>query len=200
MCFGMTAFAAFVSLGVDWGHVQVAKTELQAAADGAARAGAGSLSRSQLDAIAAARWVAARHKSDGHSISLSLLSGDVQIGYWDKRNLTFITNVTGDRANAVRVVARRANSRGNAVDTPFASILGKKSQDVRAESIAISSTSMTSRWPTISAIRLGRRTMSDSDSRDGSGSDSESLTTGNSSPLCGRAAALSAPLAAAWEA
>src|SRR4051812_33726095 len=43
MAVAMTAFAGIVSLAVDWGQTQLAKTELQAAADAAARAGAAGL-------------------------------------------------------------------------------------------------------------------------------------------------------------
>lgn len=133
----MTAFVGMVSLGVEWGHVQLVKTELQATADGAARAGAGSLSTGSPNARKAAQYVAGQNLADGTTVDLK--NADVEIGYWDTRLLRF-TPLSGQsqlNANAVHVIARREQSRGNAVQLPFTAVLNKNSQNVKAESVAM---------------------------------------------------------------
>src|SRR5688572_27861560 len=79
----LVAFAAIISLGVEFGHAQLAKTELQGAADAAARAGAGGLtlsadkkqlafgdSMNDVGAVAASKQIAKLNKSDGKGINL----------------------------------------------------------------------------------------------------------------------------------
>src|SRR3954470_1608700 len=66
----MTAFVAMVSLGVEWGHVQVVKTELQATADAAARAGAAALAVGGPNAVKQAKYVASQNLADGTSVDL----------------------------------------------------------------------------------------------------------------------------------
>src|SRR5437588_8390759 len=66
----LVALCGLVSMGVDLGRVQVAKTELRAAADAAARAGvaglATSVSQAQSDAVA----TAAANNCDGSAVVL----------------------------------------------------------------------------------------------------------------------------------
>jgi Flp pilus assembly protein TadG len=132
----MVVLLAIGSVAVDWGRVQLAKTQLVGGADAAARAGAAGLSRSPADAIDAARWTAQHNVVDG--TALDLQSADVQVGIWDDRSLAFTALVGSDqfRANAVRVVAVRNAARGSAVPLSFASIFGNASTSLRAESIA----------------------------------------------------------------
>src|SRR3954453_21943418 len=58
----MVVFIGMCSLAVDWGRVQVTKTELQSAADATARGGAGSLPSSPAAAVTQARWVAKQNR------------------------------------------------------------------------------------------------------------------------------------------
>jgi len=133
-----TVLFAFTSLGVDLGRVQVVKTELQRAADAAARYGMSGLrtgvARAERNAIEAAR----ENNADGSPVVLRP-DEDVEFGRWDARARAFTALRGADRsgANAVRVTARRTAARGNGVPLTFASFLGMDSCDVRASAVAI---------------------------------------------------------------
>src|SRR6476620_4427862 len=62
---------AFASFAVDYGRVQLAKTELLRGADAAARAACGSLSSGVSAAQTAASQTAAMNKADGTAISVT---------------------------------------------------------------------------------------------------------------------------------
>src|SRR5205085_11879895 len=67
----VVAIMAFVSLAVDMGRVQCAKSELSTAADAAARAGCASLSSGTVSAQNAAVAAAAANTCDGSSVILT---------------------------------------------------------------------------------------------------------------------------------
>src|SRR4051812_15489263 len=75
-----TTMVAFASLAVDFGRVQVAKTELLEAADAASRAGAGSLGSGVAAAKASAVDIAAHNRADG--VPVTLQDGDMEFGLW----------------------------------------------------------------------------------------------------------------------
>src|SRR3982750_4661146 len=101
----MVALLGFVSLAVDVGRVQTAKTELRRAADAAARyAVTGINDNSCRDKAITA---AAENKVDG--VPLELKNGDVTLGTWSSGTFTS----SGSAPNAVRVRARRTAERGN---------------------------------------------------------------------------------------
>src|SRR5688500_3985895 len=75
----ITGLMAFVSLGVDLGRVQLAKTELRAAADAAARYAARGIADGT--AVSKAQAAAAENKVDMQPLALQ--SGDVELGNWD---------------------------------------------------------------------------------------------------------------------
>src|SRR4051794_9351755 len=104
----MMVFIGFCSLAVDWGRVQLTRTELQSAADASARAGAGQLGKSPVAAITMAQWVASKNEAVGQKLDLSNLE-DLQLGYWDTKAVNFTRLFGSDqfKANAVRVVGRR---------------------------------------------------------------------------------------------
>jgi Flp pilus assembly protein TadG len=83
----LTVMCGFCSLAVDYGRMQTAKTELQRAADAAARAGAAKLA----DGVSATETtiiaVAASNTVDGSAINLS--SADIEFGTWNETNQTF---------------------------------------------------------------------------------------------------------------
>lgn len=137
--------AGIVSLAVDMGRVRLARSELQTAADAAARAGAQSLPVSSQDAIDRADEAALDNKvidvdetTAGHigqriNTGVSLQDDeDVTFGVWNPNTLTFtpITDNNGTtrddrrRANAVRVIARRTEARGNALPLIFGPVVG----------------------------------------------------------------------------
>jgi Flp pilus assembly protein TadG len=128
--FLLVALLMFCSLAVDYGRVQTAKTELQAAADGAARAAATTLESGQSAATTAAQQVALANAADGQSIVLR--SSDIVFGRW--ANGSFTSGATP--TNAVRVTARRTDAQGNPVPLLFASTLGMTKMDVIASSTA----------------------------------------------------------------
>ena len=125
----MTALMAMVSLTVDWGRVETAKTELRNAADAAARYAALGLVDNTY--VAKAQLAASQNKVDGSA--LSLLSTDVDAGYWNPTTHTYTVN--GTPKNAVRVNAAKTAARGTAVPLVFASAIGLRTCDVTATSI-----------------------------------------------------------------
>lgn len=134
----MVSLLAIASLAVDWGRVQVAKSQLRAAADAASRAAAQELPNGVNPAINAAVAAAADNKVDTTSLTL-IANQDVELGFWNTNTKTFTkyTGVNRSSANAVRVIARRTAARNTAVPTVFASIIGKHSQDITVESISM---------------------------------------------------------------
>jgi hypothetical protein len=126
---------AFLSFAVDWGHVQLVKTELQRAADAAARYGAAGLEQSPGHARSNAIAAAADNTADGSAVTIQ--NSDVEFGSWNASTQTFTVLPPGSSSvNAVRVTARRTSSAGNAVPLMFARVIGRNSQDVTAVSIA----------------------------------------------------------------
>ena len=134
----MTAIIAIISLAVDFGHVQMVKTELRRAADAAARAGVsylGDYSSAQSQAIT----LAGLNAADGQSVVLQGdPSDDIEFGTWDDIGRVFSKRTGTDRANAnaIRINARRIAANNNAVQLGFSSLLGVKTCDVKASSVA----------------------------------------------------------------
>lgn len=123
----MGVLCAFVSLAVDMGRVQVAKSELRVAADAAARYAATGLSDNTYRTKAQA--VAAQNTCDGTAVTL--LASDVETGTWSNGAFT----AGGSTPNAIRITARRIAARGNAIELFFARVLGMRTCDVSASSI-----------------------------------------------------------------
>ncbi len=135
----MFALAGFAALAVDWGRVQLAKSELQSAADAASRYAAAGLQNDINGASAAygnAAAVAAQNKADGQTISFRQ-NEDVELGVWTSATKTFVPTGNLNIANAVRVTMRCTSARGNPVPMSFLSVFGKKTSDVTASSIAM---------------------------------------------------------------
>jgi Flp pilus assembly protein TadG len=129
---GVLAFA------IDCGTITLARTQLQAAADGAALAAASALSTSTTAATTAAQTIAQANKAGGANISI-VTSSDVEFGTWDSSAATFtvLTGSSASSANAVRVTCRLAQSRSTGLTLFFAPIYGKSKTDVSAQAIAI---------------------------------------------------------------
>ena len=133
----MVALLAFASLAVDVGHVYVVKSELQLAADAAARYGVtgieGGVTTSQNYAVDAAN----DNTADGTAVVIDPAT-DVEFLSWNKstRTHTVLTGAARSTANALRVTARRTSGSGGGVQLLFARVLGKTSQDVSASAIA----------------------------------------------------------------
>ena len=140
-----------VAFAVDIGHLYVARTELQRAADSAALAGAIALGRGSDDApygdyyrsseriYSYAEQYAASNAVVGKGVVLNR-SSDVKIGYLQyPRNLSASLQIVPlDACNAVQVIARRDSSNADGrVALFFAPIWGINSSDVSASAIAV---------------------------------------------------------------
>lgn len=134
----LVALSGIISLAVDLGRVRLVKGELQAAADSAARAAAMKLTYSVQQAKDAAVATAALNYADGSSVALQV-NQDVEFGTWDAatQSFTVLTGVAQAGANAVRVTAKRTQSRQSAITLTFAPVIGKTRCDVEATSIAM---------------------------------------------------------------
>jgi len=115
---------AFMSLAVDVGRVQTAKTQLRSAADAAARAGSMGISDGTASTKAIA--IAARNSVDG--TPLILQNADVQLGYWDTSAKTFTAGKTPN--NAICVTAKRVASRGTSIPLLLARVVGVFTCDI----------------------------------------------------------------------
>src|SRR6266542_5733015 len=98
---GGVAFFCMASLAVDYGRVQLAKTELRRAADAASRAGAAGLGNWQTARDLAAQYALANNV-DGTPLVLDTSGGiginDILFGTWDEVSKTF-TTLAGSKRN-----------------------------------------------------------------------------------------------------
>lgn len=140
----MPVLIGFCSLGVDWGHVQLVKMELQTAADAAARYAVTGIASGVSTAQSMAVDAANDNKADGSAVVLDTAT-DVEFGTWSSSNKTFtvLTGSARSGANAIRITARRTSATGNAVQLGFAKLIGKPTADVTAVAIATISQSNT---------------------------------------------------------
>jgi hypothetical protein len=113
----LTALIGICSLAVDFGRVEVAKTELERASDAAARAGALDLPSNSSQASTDAITCGGYNTVDG--TPLVLQAGDVLVGKWNIANKTIDTS--SNYPNAVQITAHRDSTRGN----PIQCIMGQ---------------------------------------------------------------------------
>lgn len=121
-----------VACAVDLGYIVLARTQLQAAADSAALAGAASLNlpRGEMEAVtkrfARANAVGARQ--------VQLHSSDIEYGTWDTATRTFTPSAAP--GNAVRVTARAERDTSGEVPLFFARVFNMTSVGSRASAVA----------------------------------------------------------------
>ncbi|HRK31084.1 MAG TPA: pilus assembly protein [Tepidisphaeraceae bacterium] len=135
----LLALFAIISLGVDWGRVQVAQAQLQTTADAAARYAIVGLKNDNGSGSAAkanAASVVTQNKIDGVSGQIDTAQ-DVQIGIWNKDTKSFATTNNLDAANAVRVTLHRSTARNNPIPLTFAPLIGRNNASIRASSTAV---------------------------------------------------------------
>lgn len=128
-----------LALGVDIGQAHLSRTQVQAAADAAARAGVWKIpdldfAGAEQDAVTVANF----NEADGDSVPLDPAL-DIQFGQWNRTTRTF-TQLTGDArvaANALRVVPKLTDERGNPVEYDFAPVMGADGTDVEAVATAM---------------------------------------------------------------
>jgi Flp pilus assembly protein TadG len=123
----VTALTAICSLAVDFGRVQVAKTELRRAADAAALYASTGLSNGTQ--FSRAQAVVTQNPVDGGTITLS--AGDVVAGTW--ANGTFTAG--GFSPNAVQITLRRS------IPLMFGGAIGMNNCQVTASAICAAATS-----------------------------------------------------------
>ncbi len=126
----MMTVIAVMSLAVDIGRAQLAKTELQRAADAAARYGVTAADISTATVRSRAKEAAEDNLVNG--ASLTLQNSDIERGYWT--GSAFTTSTTSTRA--VRITARLANSRGTGLDLILAKVVGRTTIDMVARAVA----------------------------------------------------------------
>jgi Flp pilus assembly protein TadG len=133
----MVAILMFVSFAVDLGRVQVAKTELQRAADDVARYAASGLQYGTSTVISRVSTAAADNKVDGASLAIDT-TNDLDFGTWDPTTDTFdvLTGTARSSATAIRITARRTTAENGGVPTLFAMALGRQTVDITAVAIA----------------------------------------------------------------
>lgn len=128
----MLVLTGFLSLAVDLGRVQLARTQLRDAVDAACRYAVTGVSDGTY--LVKAQSVASANMVD--MTALALTSGDVEQGTWNASTRVFTPTSTSP--NAIRVTGRRAASRSTAIPIMFAGVVGKSSIDLSAQSIAYS--------------------------------------------------------------
>lgn len=133
----MTVLMGFCSLAVDLGRVQTTKSQLQAAADAAARYGIANIASGITTVQTCASNAASQNSADGVAVALDTTQ-DVEFGTWSTTSSTFtvLSGTARSSANAIRVTARRTSARGNAVPLLFAKVFGRDTCDVKAVAIA----------------------------------------------------------------
>jgi Flp pilus assembly protein TadG len=112
------------ALSIDWGHVQMAKVELQRLCDSAARYAV--TGASDGTALTKANYIASLNSVDGQTLTFA--AADVEVGRWNVAAGTFTAGLTP--INAVRVTGRRA------VSTAIAGAFGASGKTVVTRAIA----------------------------------------------------------------
>ncbi len=124
---GMIAFA------VDIGYIVLVRTQLQATADSAALAAAGSMNDTAADMVAVAQKFAAFNIVTGRPAALR--SSDVEPGTWDTNTRIFTPSES--LGNAVRVTVRTDRTTGGETPLFFGKIFGKESVSLQASAVAM---------------------------------------------------------------
>ena len=139
----LAALIGFAAWSTETGRAWQTKSELQAAADSAALAGAGNLLSAdfltvdEAGARTAAMTFGAEHKALGKNLTIP--AADVQVGNWDMASQTFTAlpgNTDPDVVRAVRVVSRRDNTANGPIDTILGRALGMNSITVNTAAVA----------------------------------------------------------------
>jgi hypothetical protein len=134
------ALLAIGSLAVDYGRVRLAKSELQAAADAAAMAGARVVSSGVTAVEQAVVAIAAANFCDGIQVTVNP-STDIDFLTYDAANhtSTVLTGAARAGANAIRVRAERTTAKGNPIQLTLARAAGMSTCDARAVATAYQS-------------------------------------------------------------
>ena len=124
-----------VAFAVDVGYIAMVKTQLQAAADSAALAAAGSSNLSQSGMVQVGQAFAQYHQVAGRSVVLN--AGDVEFGTWDTASKTFAPLTNGQLGTAVRVTVSVDAAHGGNAGLFFGRVLGVNSVGSTASAVAM---------------------------------------------------------------
>jgi hypothetical protein len=123
----MVALLGFCSLAVDLARVQTAKTELEIAADAAARAAAANIANGVTSTQTAAYNMAYANSCDGSLVTINSIN-DVVFLNWP--SMTALSGSARNSANAIEITARQT------IPLLFGQAIGRSSATVHATSIA----------------------------------------------------------------
>jgi Flp pilus assembly protein TadG len=126
----LSALVGLGSLAVDWGRVEMAKTELDRGVAAAARYAAKGVS----DGTALAKANSLGNDNTVDNQPLVFASADVEVGTWDSTANTFTPG--GASPNAVRVTGRRTAATGNPVSLMVGQVVGLNTCDVVVRAVA----------------------------------------------------------------
>lgn len=135
----LVVLVGFVALGIDMGRIKLARTELQTAADAAARAACWPIPQMEFDdGRDRAQAIIDSNDAGGGPIGYDTDENDLEYGMWAP-NLRVFQPLPLDElrfANAVRVITHRDSDRGNPMPMAFASAINWDQTDVRAGAVA----------------------------------------------------------------
>jgi hypothetical protein len=123
----MVVLLGFCSLAVDLGRVQACKTELEVAADAAARAGAANLASGVSSVQSAAAAMASNNRCDGTAVTIDSVNNVVFLNW---PSTTPLTGSARSSANAVQINANQS------VPLLFGQAIGIRSVIIHATSTA----------------------------------------------------------------
>ena len=126
--------AGMVAFAVDLGYVALAKTQLQAAADAAALAGAAASSLSASGMQQVAQTCAGYNQVAGRQVQLN--ANDFQVGTWDSTNCKFKAITGSGTGTAVMVTVRTGSGYGGATPLFFGKVFGISSVNQQASAVA----------------------------------------------------------------
>jgi Flp pilus assembly protein TadG len=126
---------AMVAFAVDIGYMGMIKTQLQAAADSAALAAAGSSNLSVTGMTQVAQAFAQYHQAAGRTVQLN--TADVQFGIWNTTSKTFAPVLAGQMGTAVKVTVSVDAAHGGNAGLFFGRVLGANSFAGTASAVAM---------------------------------------------------------------
>jgi len=124
---------AVASFAVDFGRVELAKTEMRGAVDAAARAACAYIPTDLASARSAAIAAASSNTVDG--VPLELRSQDIEFGLWKVEDKTF--DPGSSSPNAVRIWAYRTNGRSNPIPLHMSQVMGISTRDISTHQITM---------------------------------------------------------------
>jgi Flp pilus assembly protein TadG len=143
----LVALLGMGALAVDLGYVMSTRSEVQKAADASALAAAsrlvqlyndqnGNLNEAEMTAAAIEAANQSSHSNTASNTSLSVASGDVQLGVWNPTNKTFTLGGAADEMNAVKITMRRDGSTNGPISLFFGSVVGVSTVNVSAQAVS----------------------------------------------------------------